>query len=118
MSELHNRYHEHGLRILAFPCNQFAGQEPGSNAEIKKFAFDRGANFDLFCKIDVNGESTHPLYAYLKSKQDGLFGNSIKWNFSKFLCSRDGIPVKRYGPNTEPLACEKDIIDELLKIAS
>ena len=78
MSVLHNRYHEQGLRVLAFPCNQFAGQEPGSSANIKKFALDQSAYFDLFCKIDVNGASTHPLYVYLKSKQKGLLGDSIK----------------------------------------
>lgn len=109
MSDLHNRYSEKGLRILAFPCNQFAGQEPGTNQEIKEFALQRGAYFNLFCKIDVNGANAHPLYKYLKRKQGGTFGDSIKWNFSKFLCDRQGIPVKRYGPNQEPLLAEEDI---------
>jgi len=110
MSILHNRYNEKGLRVLAFPCNQFAGQEPKSNAEIKKFALNKGAYFDMFCKIEVNGVNTHPLYEYLKYKQGG---NSIKWNFSKFLCNREGVPVKRYGPTDNPLSAEEAIKEEL-----
>ena len=109
LAELHSRYFEKGLRILAFPCNQFGKQEPGTNAEIKAFALEHGAEYDLFSKIDVNGDSAHPLYKYLKSKQKGTFGNSIKWNFSKFLCNKEGIPVKRYASTTDPLSCVKDI---------
>ena len=113
MSTLHSRYHAQGLRILAFPCNQFAKQEPGTNHDIKKFAEKRGVKFDLFSKIEVNGDSTHPLYVYLKHVQGGYFGNSIKWNFSKFLCNKKGVPVKRYGPTESPLSAENDIRAEL-----
>ena len=113
MIELHNRYHEKGLRILAFPCNQFGGQEPGTNTEIKAFSLSKGASFDLFSKIEVNGVNAHPLFVYLKSKAGGWFGSSIKWNFTKFLCNRNGIPVKRYSPTDNPLDAEKDIIYEL-----
>ena len=113
MIDLDKRYSEQGLRVLAFPCNQFAGQEPGTNKEIKKFALDKGAKFDMFSKIDVNGVSAHPLYVYLKSQQHGSITDSIKWNFSKFLCDRNGKPVKRYGPSHEPLSCEEDIKKEL-----
>ena len=111
------RYFEKGLRILAFPSNQFGNQEPGTNAEIKEFALARGAKYDLFSKIDVNGNNAHPLYKFLKKAKSGTFGNSIKWNFSKFLCDRKGVPVKRYGPTTDPLSCVKDIEAELAKEA-
>ena len=115
MIELQNRYIEQGLRILAFPCNQFGSQEPGSNDEIKAFAENKKVNFDMFSKIYVNGAGTHPLYIYLKHKQSGLFTNDIKWNFSKFLCNREGIPVKRYSPTDAPINAENDIKEELKK---
>lgn len=108
-------YHERGLRILGFPCNQFGKQEPGTNAEIKEFAIAHGAKFDLFSKIDVNGNTAHPLYKFLKKAQGGTFGDSIKWNFTKFLCNKKGIPVKRYSPTTDPLSTVKDIEAELSK---
>jgi phospholipid-hydroperoxide glutathione peroxidase len=109
LAELHKKLADKGLRILAFPCNQFSSQEPGTNAEIKEFAKARGVEYDMFAKIDVNGETTHPLYKYLKTKQKGFLGNKIKWNFSKFLCDKEGQPVKRYAPTTGPLSCVKDI---------
>jgi len=99
-----------GLRILAFPCNQFGGQEPGTNEEIKKFATDNyKVTFDMFSKIDVNGDKAHPLWKYLKHKQGGILGSFIKWNFSKFIINKEGLPVSRYAPNTEPFALKKDL---------
>ncbi len=116
LQELHAKYAESkGLRILAFPCNQFGGQEPGTNEEIKKFAEKKGAQFDLFAKIDVNGNSVDPLYKFMKKKQAGLLTNSIKWNFSKFLINKKGEPVKRYGPQTSPMDIEGDLIKEFDK---
>lgn len=110
LQALHAKLAEKGLAILAFPCNQFGSQEPGSNEQIKKFAQENyGAQFDLFSKIDVNGNKADPLFKYLKAKQKGTLGDFIKWNFSKFLVNREGIPVNRYSPNTEPFAIEKDI---------
>ena len=109
------RYNERGLRILGFPCNQFGGQEPGTNEEIKQSAIEHGARFDLFSKIDVNGNNAIPLYKFLKRVQGGTFGDAIKWNFTKFLCNKEGIPVKRYGPTTDPLSAVKDIEAELGK---
>lgn len=101
-----------GLRILAFPCNQFNSQEPKSNAEIKEFAQGKyGAKFDLFAKINVNGDDAIPLYKFLKIKQKGTFGNRIKWNFTKFIVNKEGIPVKRYSPTTDP----KDMVKDLEK---
>jgi len=110
LQTLHVKLAEKGLAILAFPCNQFGNQEPGTNAQVKQFAQENyGAQFDLFSKIDVNGNKADPLYKYLKNKQKGTLGDFIKWNFSKFLVDREGKPVKRYSPNTEPLSIEKDI---------
>jgi len=98
-----------GLRILAFPCNQFGSQEPGTNEEIKAFATGTyGVKFDIFAKINVNGDSADPLWKYLKHKQGGTLGDFIKWNFSKFLINKDGQPVKRYAPNVEPNTISKD----------
>lgn len=98
-----------GLRILAFPCNQFGSQEPGTNEEIKEFAQGKyGAKFDLFAKIDVNGNNAHPLWKYLQTKQKGTMWNAIKWNFSKFLIDKNGQPVSRYAPNVEPNKIRKD----------
>jgi len=109
------------LRILGFPCNQFGKQEPGTNEEIEKFARDaHGATWDLFEKTDVNGKKENPLFRYLKSHKNGkgLLTNSIKWNFTKFLIGRDGVPVKRYGPKDAPKSFEKDIKAELDKPVS
>lgn len=101
--ELDEKYRdEKGLRILAFPCNQFNGQEPGSNDEICTFASKHGAKFDFFSKIDVNGENAHPLWKYLKHKKGGTFGEAIKWNFTKFIIDKNGQPVERFAPTTAP----------------
>lgn len=108
--QLHEKYEAQGLRILAFPCDQFGGQEPGTEAEIKKFAEGFGVKFDMFSKIKVNGPDTHPLWSFLKSKQGGLLGNFIKWNFTKFLVDKEGKPVARYSPQTSPIpTIEKDL---------
>ncbi|CAL1268230.1 unnamed protein product [Larinioides sclopetarius] len=111
LQALHEKYAEsQGLRILGFPCNQFGGQEPGSESEIKEFIKKYNVQFDMFSKIDVNGGNTHPLWSYLKKKQGGTLGNFIKWNFSKFLIDKNGQPVKRYAPNFEPNAIEPDLL--------
>jgi len=111
---LYEKYNQQGLEILAFPCNQFGKQEPGSNAEIQEFAKGKGATFPVLGKLEVNGPNESPLYTYLKSKQGGFMGSAIKWNFGKFLC-RNGVPVKRYAPTDSPLSFEKDIVAELNK---
>jgi glutathione peroxidase len=99
-----------GFEILAFPCNQFGGQEPGTNEEIVQFACTRfKAEYPIFDKVDVNGNNAAPLYKFLKSSKGGLFGDSIKWNFSKFLVDKEGRVVDRYAPTTSPLSIEKDI---------
>ena len=101
---LYENLHEDGFSILGFPCNQFGAQEPGSEAEIGQFCrANYGVTFPMFAKIEVNGERAHPLYKYLKDAKPGLLGTeAIKWNFTKFLIGKDGEPVARYAPNTNP----------------
>jgi len=95
---LHDKYED--LGILAFPCNCFGKQEPGSNDEILEFAEKRGAKFLVFDKVSCEaGDQTHPLFDALKHSLDmGILGRSIKWNFTKYLIGEDGVPVKRFGP--------------------
>lgn len=104
LNELYEEYSKtEGLRILAFPSDQF-NQEPDSNKEIKHFARDtKGAKFDLFAKIYVNGDETHPLWQFLKQRQGGTLFDAIKWNFTKFIVDKNGQPVERHGPQTSPL---------------
>jgi glutathione peroxidase len=111
LEELYKKYKDKGLSILGFPCNQFLSQEPGTEEEIKSFcSLTYGVTFDMFSKIDVNGENTHPLYRYLKEQQSGILGSSvIKWNFTKFLVDKNGKVIRRYSPSTEPKEIEKDI---------
>ncbi|KAG8065679.1 hypothetical protein GUJ93_ZPchr0004g39345 [Zizania palustris] len=107
LSQLYEKYKDQGFEILAFPCNQFGGQEPGSNEEIVQFACTRfKAEYPIFDKVDVNGNNAAPLYKYLKSNKGGLFGDSIKWNFSKFLVDKEGRVVDRYAPTTSPMSIE------------
>jgi glutathione peroxidase-family protein len=110
MQQLFSKYNEKGFEILAFPCNQFGKQEPGTNEQIKKFAQTKGAMFKLFDKVNVNGKAAHPLFVYLRKELKGTLGSSVKWNFTKFLCNRQGKPVKRYAPNSKPLSFESDIV--------
>ena len=111
LQDLYDKYSEQGLEILAFPCNQFGGQEPGSNDEIQQFCATRfSVSFPIFDKIDVNGPKADPLYEYLKKECKGVLGSeAIKWNFTKFLVDRDGKPGKRYAPKTKPAELEGDI---------
>ncbi|CAN6241459.1 unnamed protein product [Urochloa humidicola] len=108
LGSLHKKYG--GLEILAFPCNQFGGQEPGTNQQITEFACTRfKAEYPIFGKVDVNGSNAAPLYQFLKSERGGLFGERIKWNFTKFLVDKDGRVVARYAPTSSPLSIESDI---------
>ncbi|CAH8660619.1 unnamed protein product [Heterobilharzia americana] len=113
---MHTQLVGEGLRILAFPCNQFGGQEPWPESEIKNFVTMKyGVQFDMFAKIHVNGSDAHPLYKFLKDRLGGTLISAIKWNFSKFLVNREGQPVKRYSPTTAPLDIEGDILELLRK---
>jgi len=102
--ELYNKYSEaEGLRILGFPCNQFGGQEPGTEQEIKEFVAKYNVEFDMFSKIDVNGNNAHPLFKFLKEKQTGFLVNAIKWNFTKFVVDKEGVPRSRSAPTDDPI---------------
>ena len=103
LQALYDQWHPQGLEILAFPCDQFGQQEPGSNDEIQQFCqLNYGVSFPVFAKIEVNGEGSDPLYRYLRSNSKGLINSNIKWNFTKFLVDRDGQLLKRYAPTTQP----------------
>jgi glutathione peroxidase len=111
LEALYRQYQERGFVVLGFPCNQFAGQEPGSSEEIASFCeVNYGVTFPVFARIEVNGDDAHPLYSWLKSSAPGLLGSeAIKWNFTKFLIGRDGQVVERYAPTTEPADIAGDI---------
>jgi glutathione peroxidase len=111
LEDLYKKYHESGFLVLGFPCNQFGGQEPGRETEIKNFCETKfGVTFPLFEKIEVNGEKAHPLYQFLTQSKPGILGTEgIKWNFTKFLIDRRGNPVKRYAPIDKPEAMEEKI---------
>jgi glutathione peroxidase len=102
--------------VLGFPCDQFGHQEPGSDEEIASFCeTNYGVEFPLFSKIEVNGTNTHPVFEFLKSKKGGLLGDTIKWNFTKFLVAKDGKVIDRYAPTTPPERIAGDIERELDK---
>jgi glutathione peroxidase len=111
LQDLYIKYHSQGLEILAFPCNQFGGQEPGTPQQIEAFCSTRfGVTFPVYQKTDVNGSNTHPLFEYLKTAAPGLLGTeAIKWNFTKFLVNRNGLPVKRFASASSPASISADI---------
>ncbi|MBJ6364289.1 glutathione peroxidase [Paenibacillus sp. GCM10012307] len=111
LQQLYEDYGDQGLVVLGFPCNQFAGQEPGTEEEIKSFCeLNYQVTFPLFGKIDVKGDNIHPLYAYLLEHTPAPYQNGdIEWNFAKFLVDREGHVVKRFGSRTEPSSLESDI---------
>jgi glutathione peroxidase len=103
LERLWDEYGDDGLVVLGFPCNQFGGQDPGSDEQIGEFCqANYGVTFPMFSKVEVNGDGTHPLYRWLKSEKSGLVGGKIKWNFTKFLIGRDGRVIKRFGSTTRP----------------
>ena len=111
LEKLHQKYKDKGLVVLGFPSNQFMNQEPETNDTVEKACrINHGVTFQLTEKIDVNGKNTHPVFAYLKNKKGGYFGNKIKWNFTKFLIDANGNPIKRYAPTDKPKKIEKDIL--------
>lgn len=110
---LQDKYGSQKFAVLAFPCNQFGGQEPGSSSDIEAFAAKYSATFPMFEKVDVNGPNTHPLFAYLKGKKGELLGADIKWNFAKFLVGRDGSVINRYAPTSGPESIDADIAKAL-----
>jgi len=110
LQKLHDTYAERGLVIIALPCNQFRGQEPGTNAEVQEFCqMNYGLSFPVMGKIEVNGAGRHPLYSYLTNQAGGLFNNNIKWNFTKFLVDREGQVTDRFATITKPADLAKSI---------
>lgn len=111
LEQLQKDFHGEGFDVLAFPCNQFGKQEPGTEEQIVEFCtMNFNTSFPLFAKIEVNGGDAHPLYAWLKKQAPGVLGTgAIKWNFTKFLVDRQGNVIKRYGSSTTPAAIAKDI---------
>ena len=116
LQKLHEKYHDQGLVVMGFPCNQFGQQEPGDAQDITRFCeTSYGVGFPMFGKVEVNGAGAHPLFRHLKSAAPGLLGSeAIKWNFTKFLVDRGGSVVKRYAPQTAPEDLQEDI-ERLLK---
>jgi len=112
LQELYDKYKDRGFTVLGFPCNQFAGQEPGTEAEIKQFCeTNYKVTFPMFAKIDVKGDNAHPLYTYLVENVPEPFRTGdIEWNFVKFLVDREGNIVKQFSARTEPAAIEDDLV--------
>ncbi len=113
LEALNKKYKDQGLKILAFPANNFGGQEPGSNEQIKSFCTNTyNVTFDLFAKVSVKGDDICPLYAYLTDEtKNAPNGGEIKWNFTKFLVDRKGKVIARFGPRTTPM--DKDVVDKI-----
>jgi glutathione peroxidase len=111
LEELHKEYADKGLVVLGFPCNQFGGQDPGSNDDIASFCqLNYGVSFPMMGKIDVNGDNASPLYKWLAAEAPGLLGSkAIKWNFTKFLVGKDGQVIRRYAPQDAPKKLAGDI---------
>ncbi|MBI5975155.1 glutathione peroxidase [Staphylococcus canis] len=110
LQTLYKTYQDQGFIVLGFPSNQFGKQEPGSSIEAEaNCKLNYGVTFPMHEKIDVNGDNAHPLFQYLKSHQSGMFGERIKWNFTKFLIDREGNVVKRFSPQKTPSNLKKDI---------
>jgi glutathione peroxidase len=113
LQQVYAEWKDRGLEILAFPCNQFGLQEPGSNEEIQQFCqLNYGVSFPVFAKIEVNGEGAHPLYRYLTGLKEGPKGSDIEWNFTKFLVDAEGNVIGRYGPQVKP----QEIVEEIEKM--
>ena len=109
LQKLHEELGPQGLVVLGFPCDQFAHQEPGNDSEIEEFcSINYGVTFPLSTKVDVNGSNTSPIFDFVKKQAGGLLGSVVKWNFTKFLVSPDGVTVKRYAPTTKPEDIRKD----------
>ncbi len=113
LQKLYDKYKDKGLEIIGSPCNQFANQEPGDAGSIQGACLmNYGVSFPVTEKINVNGKSTHPLFAYLKKSAPGTLSNAVKWNFTKFLVNKEGEVVKRYAPTTKP----EDIVEDIRKV--
>lgn len=116
LEKLYQKYKDQGFEVLGFPCNQFGGQDPGSNDQIGSFCQKNyGVSFPMFAKVDVKGANAHVIFRYLTNNSKGVLGSGIKWNFTKFLIGKDGKVLNRYAPTTKPEALEEDIEKALSK---
>lgn len=115
LEALYKKYKDQDLVIVGFPCDQFGNQEPGTDSDIEQFCeLNFGVSFPLSIKVDVNGQNTHPVFEYLKQGAPGLLGSKrIKWNFTKFLVSKNGKVLKRYASTTKPESIDSDIANAL-----
>lgn len=104
LEQLHQTFSDRGLMVIGFPCNQFGGQDPGSNTEIADFCQrNYGVGFPMMSKVEVNGSNAHPLWRWLTAEAPGILGSqAIKWNFTKFLIGKDGQVIRRYAPQDAP----------------
>ncbi|AYO54020.1 glutathione peroxidase [Acinetobacter wuhouensis] len=110
LEKLYEKYKDQGFEVLGFPCNQFGGQDPGSNEQIGEYCQrNYGVSFPMFAKVDVKGPSAHVIFRYLTNNSKGILSNGIKWNFTKFLINKKGEVLNRYAPTTKPEDLEKDI---------
>ena len=110
LEKLYQKYKDQGLEVLGFPCNQFGGQDPGTNTQIGDFCQKNyGVTFPMFAKVDVKGPEAHAIFRYLTHNSKGIMGNGIKWNFTKFLVGKNGEVLNRYAPTSKPEALEEDI---------
>ena len=110
LEKLYQQYKDQGFLVLGFPCNQFGGQDPGSNDQIGVFCQKNyGVDFPMFAKVDVKGPEAHAVFRYLTNNSKGVLGSGIKWNFTKFLIGKDGLVLNRYAPTTKPEALQEDI---------
>ncbi|NHB58573.1 glutathione peroxidase [Acinetobacter shaoyimingii] len=116
LEKLYGKYKDKGFEILGFPCNQFGGQDPGTNDQIGAFCQKNyGVSFTMFSKVNVKGPEAHVVFRYLTNNSKGVLGSGIKWNFTKFLIGKDGKVINRYAPTTKPEALEADIEKALKK---
>jgi len=110
LEDLYKEYKDRGLVVLGFPCNQFMNQDPGSDSEILSFCeINYGVTFPMLSKVNVLGDDAHPLFKFLQKEKKGLLGETIKWNFTKFLIDRQGNVIQRYSPQTSPIKMKSDI---------
>ena len=110
LEKLYEKYKDQGFEILGFPCNQFGGQDPGTNDQIGEYCQrNYGVSFPVFAKVDVKGPEAHAIFRYLTNNSKGLLGSGIKWNFTKFLVDKNGQVINRYAPTTKPELLEDDI---------
>jgi glutathione peroxidase len=113
LQQIYDSLREQGFEILAFPCDQFGHQEPGTDAEIQQFCqINYGVTFPVFAKIEVNGSESHPLYRYLTAQKPGPKGGDIQWNFTKFLVNQAGEVVERFEPGVKP----EELVPEIEKL--